>query len=67
VLPGTVVFTVDIRSPEQAKLDRMRARIEARLLAWTQMKELPVRNAVRTAAANAPQPPRLKSKSGRKS
>jgi N-carbamoyl-L-amino-acid hydrolase len=29
VLPGTVVFTVDIRSPEQAKLDRMRAKIEA--------------------------------------
>ncbi|CAM5321322.1 allantoate amidohydrolase [Mycolicibacterium aubagnense] len=29
VLPGTVVFTVDIRSPEQAKLDRMRAAIEA--------------------------------------
>ncbi|MDO8359536.1 MAG: Zn-dependent hydrolase, partial [Devosia sp.] len=29
VLPGTVVVTVDIRSPEQAKLDRMRARIEA--------------------------------------
>jgi len=29
VLPGTVVFTVDIRSPEQAKLDRMRTRIEA--------------------------------------
>ncbi len=29
VLPGTVVFTVDIRSPELAKLDRMRARIEA--------------------------------------
>ncbi|MEO8758725.1 MAG: Zn-dependent hydrolase [Devosia sp.] len=29
VLPGTVVFTVDIRSPEQAKLNRMRARIEA--------------------------------------
>jgi N-carbamoyl-L-amino-acid hydrolase len=29
VLPGRVVFTVDIRSPEQAKLDRMRARIEA--------------------------------------
>jgi N-carbamoyl-L-amino-acid hydrolase len=29
VLPGTVVFTVDIRSPEQAKLDRMRANIEA--------------------------------------
>jgi N-carbamoyl-L-amino-acid hydrolase len=29
VLPGTVVFTVDIRSPEQAKLDGMRARIEA--------------------------------------
>jgi beta-ureidopropionase / N-carbamoyl-L-amino-acid hydrolase len=28
VLPGTVVFTVDIRSPEQAKLDGMRARIE---------------------------------------
>ncbi|HVY21370.1 MAG TPA: Zn-dependent hydrolase [Bauldia sp.] len=29
VLPGKVVFTVDIRSPEQAKLDRMRAKIEA--------------------------------------
>ncbi len=29
VLPGTVVFTVDIRTPEQAKLDRMRATIEA--------------------------------------
>ncbi|PJN96515.1 Zn-dependent hydrolase [Amaricoccus sp. HAR-UPW-R2A-40] len=29
VLPGKVVFTVDIRTPEQAKLDRMRARIEA--------------------------------------
>jgi beta-ureidopropionase / N-carbamoyl-L-amino-acid hydrolase len=28
VLPGTVVFTVDIRSPDQAKLDRMRARVE---------------------------------------
>jgi amidase, hydantoinase/carbamoylase family len=30
VLPGTVVFTVDIRTPEQAKLDRMRATIERR-------------------------------------
>jgi len=29
VLPGTVVFTVDIRSPDQAKLDGMRTRIEA--------------------------------------
>jgi len=29
VLPGTVVFTVDIRSPEQGKLDGMRAKIEA--------------------------------------
>ena len=29
VLPGTVIFTVDIRSPEQEKLDRMRAIIEA--------------------------------------
>src|SRR5690606_33336235 len=29
VLPGTVVFTVDIRSPNQEKLDGMRARIEA--------------------------------------
>jgi len=29
VLPGTVVFTIDIRSPERAKLDRMRAKIEA--------------------------------------
>ena len=28
VLPGSVVFTVDIRSPEQDKLDRMRAIIE---------------------------------------
>ncbi|AZO13182.1 MULTISPECIES: Zn-dependent hydrolase [unclassified Mesorhizobium] len=28
VLPGTVIFTVDIRSPNQAKLDSMRARIE---------------------------------------
>lgn len=30
VLPGTVVFTVDIRSPDQAKLDGMRATIESR-------------------------------------
>ncbi|MFO1104992.1 MAG: Zn-dependent hydrolase [Amaricoccus sp.] len=29
VLPGKVVFTVDIRTPELAKLDRMRARVEA--------------------------------------
>src|SRR6185369_12667286 len=29
VLPGTVVFTVDIRSPDQAKLDGMRKTIEA--------------------------------------
>ena len=29
VLPGKVVFTVDIRSPDQAKLDAMRARVEA--------------------------------------
>jgi len=29
VLPGEVVFTVDIRSPDQKKLDGMRARIEA--------------------------------------
>ncbi|MDX2485657.1 MAG: Zn-dependent hydrolase [Pseudodonghicola sp.] len=29
VLPGTVVFTVDIRTPDQAKLDSMRAKIEA--------------------------------------
>lgn len=28
VLPGKVVFTVDIRSPEQAKLDTMRAEVE---------------------------------------
>jgi N-carbamoyl-L-amino-acid hydrolase len=28
VLPGTVIFTVDIRSPDQNKLDGMRARIE---------------------------------------
>lgn len=30
VLPGTVIFTVDIRSPDQAKLDAMRAEIEKR-------------------------------------
>lgn len=30
VLPGTVTFTVDIRTPDQAKLDRMRATIEER-------------------------------------
>lgn len=30
VLPGTVVFTVDLRTPDQSKLDRMRAAIEAR-------------------------------------
>mgnify|MGYP001480212940 CR=1 FL=1 len=30
VLPGKVVFTVDIRTPDQAKLDRMRATIEAK-------------------------------------
>jgi N-carbamoyl-L-amino-acid hydrolase len=29
VIPGKAVFTVDFRSPEQAKLDRMRARLEA--------------------------------------
>jgi len=29
VLPGKVVFTVDIRTPDQAKLDAMRAKIEA--------------------------------------
>ncbi len=30
VLPGKVVFTVDIRTPDQQKLDRMRAEIEKR-------------------------------------
>lgn len=30
VLPGTVVFTVDLRTPDQTKLDRMRAEIEKR-------------------------------------
>ncbi|MBY5363235.1 Zn-dependent hydrolase [Rhizobium leguminosarum] len=30
VLPGKVVFTVDIRSPDKEKLDRMRAKIEAK-------------------------------------
>ncbi len=30
VLPGKVVFTVDIRTPDQGKLDRMRAAIEAK-------------------------------------
>lgn len=33
VLPGTVVFTVDIRSPDQAKLDGMRDEIETRAAA----------------------------------
>ena len=33
VLPGTVVFTVDIRTPDKAKLDRMRAEIETRAAA----------------------------------
>jgi len=33
VLPGTVVFTVDIRSPDRAKLDGMRARIEKEAVA----------------------------------
>ncbi|SDF55005.1 Zn-dependent hydrolase [Rhodobacter capsulatus] len=33
VLPGTVIFTVDIRSPDQAKLDGMRAEIERRAAA----------------------------------
>ncbi|SNX73406.1 N-carbamoyl-L-amino-acid hydrolase [Cereibacter ovatus] len=33
VLPGRVVFTVDIRSPDQVKLDRMRAEIESRAAA----------------------------------
>lgn len=30
VLPGSVIFTVDLRSPDQAKLDGMRAEVEAR-------------------------------------
>ncbi|KKB77835.1 allantoate amidohydrolase [Devosia soli] len=30
VLPGTAVFTVDMRTPSQEKLDRMRATIEAK-------------------------------------
>ncbi|MCD1618455.1 Zn-dependent hydrolase [Salipiger marinus] len=30
VLPGSVVFTVDLRSPDQAKLDALRAEVEAR-------------------------------------
>ena len=29
VIPGRVVFTVDIRSPDRAKLDGMKARLEA--------------------------------------
>ena len=33
VLPGKVVFTVDIRSPDQDKLDGMRAQIESRAAA----------------------------------
>lgn len=33
VLPGSVVFTVDIRSPDQPKLDGMRAEIEKRAAA----------------------------------
>jgi len=30
VLPGQVIFTVDVRSPDEAKLDAMRTEIEAR-------------------------------------
>lgn len=33
VLPGKVVFTVDIRTPSQEKLDRMRAKIESQAAA----------------------------------
>ena len=44
VLPGKVVFTVDIRTPDLAKLDRMRADIEAR--AKTIAGELGVRCSV---------------------
>jgi N-carbamoyl-L-amino-acid hydrolase len=33
VIPGRVVFTVDIRSPEQAKLDAMRAEVERAAMA----------------------------------
>lgn len=38
VIPGRVVFTVDIRSPEQAKLDAMRAEVER--AAYAVAKEL---------------------------
>lgn len=44
VLPGTVIFTVDIRSPDQKKLDGMRASIEKG--AETICKELGVGYAV---------------------
>jgi len=41
---------------------KMRAQIEARLIAWTRLNELPAKEAVRPAAARAPQPARIKSR-----
>jgi len=41
---------------------RMRAKIEARLIAWTKLRDLPAREAVKSAAARTLPPPRLKSR-----
>ena len=41
---------------------RMRAKIEARLIAWTKLRELPAKEAVKSAAARTLPPPRLKSR-----
>ncbi|MBB2969573.1 Zn-dependent hydrolase [Mesorhizobium sp. RMAD-H1] len=37
VLPGKVVFTIDIRSPDREKLDRMRVKIEAEAVKITEL------------------------------
>ena len=41
---------------------RMRAKIEARLIAWTTLRDLPAKEAVKSAAARTLPPPRLKSR-----
>lgn len=41
---------------------RMRAKIEARLIAWTKLRDLPAKEAVKSAAARTLPPPRLKSR-----
>jgi len=41
---------------------RMRAKIEARLIAWTKLRDLPAKEPVKSAAARTLPPPRLKSR-----